>query len=179
MPKKQHPIYSITRSIKDTGEHCPKLQQILDDHMAIFAKSKGSQNNHQAWEGGYLQHVADAIQIAGGLCTHSPWPLPFSRSSVVLVMFLHDIEKPFMQHQMAADKHMPLWSKRKRHEFRSDLIAKYDIQLTAEESTALLYIEGEGDDYNPTKRMMNELGALCHSADIMSARLWPNRNKPE
>ena len=41
------------------------------------------------------------------------------------------------------------------------------------------YIEGEGDDYDPIFRVMNELGALCHAADTLSSRVWYDRNKPE
>lgn len=168
----------IYRSIKDCGDNAPKLLQILDDHNGIFAKAKGSMHNHQVWEGGYLQHVADTMTIARHIYSIE-WDMPFTWSSVVLVLFLHDIEKPFMQERMANDHEMPLWNKAQRLHFKTDIIANYKIELSDEERMALFFIEGEGDAYSPTKRVMNELGALCHAADILSARLWHSRNKPE
>jgi hypothetical protein len=176
---KQKPIYQIIRRLKATGDNEQNLLKIMDDNRRIFDKAKGSMHKHQAWEGGYLQHVADCMTIAQLFFNHSPWELPFSWSSVVLVLFLHDIEKPFIQDRMANNPEMPIWNKTQRLMFRGDLIAKYDIKLSLEEQNALLYIEGEGDDYHPTKRVMNELGALCHMADVGSARIWHDRNKPE
>lgn len=171
------PIYNITRHIKACGDNAPKLQQILDDNQALFAEAKGSQHNHQAWPGGYLQHVSDCLTIAQHIYAIE-WDCPFSWSSVVLVQFLHDIEKPFMQERMAADPEMPLWTKQQRAAFRHSIIQQYSLQLTREELLALFFIEGE-EDYSPTERKMNELGALCHAADILSARLWHSRCKPE
>jgi len=174
-----HPLYYITRFIKATGDNAPKLQQILDDHRETFDKAQGSTHNHQAWPGGYLQHVWDTLHIANCIWSHIDWPMPFEWSSVVLVLFLHDIEKPFMQERLSLDKEMPIWSKQQREAFRMEIIAKYEIILTPEEHNALTYIHGEGDDYSPKSRVMNELGALCHAADILSSRLWHNREKPQ
>lgn len=177
------PIYDIMRHLKATGDNCEKLYRVLDENKRIIYAAKGSQHNHQAWEGGYLQHVADCISIAIGI-HHSmfvdmDWPVPFRLSSVILVLFLHDIEKPFMQDRMAEDPEMPVWSKVQRMKFRSELCIHYNIQLTNEELLALHYIHGEGEDYSTTERKMNELGALCHAADVLSARVWHSRNKPE
>lgn len=171
------PLYEITRHIKACGDNAPKLQQILDENKELFAKAKGSQHNHQAWPGGYLQHVADCLTIAQHIYSME-WQCPFSWSSVVLVLFLHDKEKPFMQIRMAADPEMQLWTHNQRSAFRRSLVSNYNLVLTEEEELALYYIHGEGDQYSPTSRTMNELGALCHAADVLSARLWPNRNMP-
>lgn len=175
------PMYLITRYIKSCGDNAPKLQEILDDHLATFLVAKGSNNKHQAWPGGYLQHVADCMSLIAMFfnMTNKYWQMPFSRASAMLIMFLHDIEKPFMQQQMCIKPDMEPWTKQQRMGFRNGLIARYGIQLTEEEWNALRFVEGEGDDYDPTKRVMNELAALCHMADIGSARVWPNRNKPE
>lgn len=180
-------IYNIQGYIKACGDNAPKLQQILDDHQSTFDFARGSLYKHQAWQGGYLQHVSDCIQLANYMYdyrhnyygeTKDLWPISFSWASVVLVLFLHNIEKPFMQMHMSLDSHMPVWNKTQRVMFRGELIAKYDLKLTHEEIQALLYVEGEGADYNPEKRIMNELGALCHAADTLSSRLWYDRNKP-
>lgn len=177
-----HPLYLITRYIKECGDNGPRLQQILDRHMGTFQAAKGSLHKHQAWPGGYLQHVADCMSLITMLINATGntkyWPIPFTRASAMLVMFLHDIEKPFMQERMAADSAMQPWNKEQRFIFRGELIADYNIMLTEEEQIALLFVEGESDYYHPTKRLTNELGALCHAADYLSARLWHSRNKP-
>lgn len=173
----QDPLYNICRHIKACGENAPKLQRILDDNSAIIAKAKGSANNHQPWPGGFLQHISDTLDFASHIFSIER-VFPFTWSSVVLVLVLHDIEKPFVQDRMAKDSQMPIWSKEQRANFREDLILVYNIELTAEERTALKYVEGEGQDYSPNKRIMNELSALCHAADILSARLWHSSSKP-
>lgn len=175
-----NPYGQIYRYVKATGDNAPKLQKILDEHHATFAMARGSQHNHQAWEGGYLQHVADCMSIARMMlnAVTASWPVPFSWSSVVLVLFLHDIEKPFMQEAEEANPGRP-WLEGIRIGRRLKIIEDYNIVLTEEEKTALEYIHGEGLDYLPNKRLMNELGALCHATDVMSARLWHSRNKPD
>ncbi|MCC6997207.1 MAG: hypothetical protein IT370_21515, partial [Deltaproteobacteria bacterium] len=71
--------------------------RILADHRALFATVQGSTNNHQAWRGGYLDHVTEIMNIASVLYDRfvALRPLPFSRSDLLLVVFLHDIEKPW------------------------------------------------------------------------------------
>lgn len=172
------PIYHIHRLLKYTGNNCDKLMKILDDHQPKMQRAKGSMHNHQAWEGGYLQHVSDCIRIARIIYSSALWPIPFEFKSVVLVLFLHDIEKPFMQYRMANNPLMQEWTKTERLMYRTILIRHYDIELTAEEQNALMFVEGEGMAYNNKERKMNELAALCHAADVLSARLWHNRCNP-
>jgi hypothetical protein len=96
----------------------------------------------------------------------------------VLVLFLHDIEKPFMQEWMAGDQNILPWPETMRIGRRERIIERYGIKLTKEELTAIAYVHGEGLDHSSTRRAMNELGALCHAADVLSASLWHSRNKP-
>ena len=55
-------------------------RRILDDNRALFEKVPGSSHNHQAWPGGYLDHVQETMNVAGvfyeslGLLR----PLPFT-----------------------------------------------------------------------------------------------------
>ncbi|MCU0687543.1 MAG: hypothetical protein MUF34_35755 [Polyangiaceae bacterium] len=58
---------------------------------------QGSTNNHQAWRGGDLDHVAEVMNIAVVLFEQlsKKRPLPFSLSDILLVVVLHDIEKPW------------------------------------------------------------------------------------
>lgn len=57
---------------------------------------------------------------------------------------------------------------------RQEIINLYNIHLTDEEKIAIKYVEGEKEDYSPTLRVMNELGAFCHCCDVLSSRLWHN-----
>ena len=179
----RHPLYNIKRYLKATGDNCERLYKILDEHAATFDFARGSLYKHQAWPGGYLQHVADCMSIARRILngTRRGYPVPFEWGSVVLVLFLHDIEKPFMQLQfaIAAPEDFRPWTKKERIDFRMGMINRYSIEMTVEERVALKYVEGEGGDYSATERKMNELGALCHAADVLSARLWHSRNIPE
>ncbi|MBX4190352.1 hypothetical protein KW791_03615, partial [Candidatus Parcubacteria bacterium] len=70
---------------------------ILQDNRKLFQTVPGSTNNHQAWPGGYWDHVREIMNIA--IVNHKGLselrPLPFSLSDALLVVFLHDLEKPW------------------------------------------------------------------------------------
>ena len=145
-----------------------KLKSFLDlDYVKV---AKGSNHNHQAWVGGYLDHVLETMNIALWLYTTSPRRLPFKLSDAILVMFLHDFEKPYKGSTASLN------TKEERRNFRDVLIFAMGIELTEEQKNAILYVEGE-HDYSNTERRMNELAAFCHMCDIASARLWPNLGK--
>lgn len=63
----------------------------------LFHYAKGSSHNHQAWEGGFADHIAESIRINNATypALESIRPLPFSKDSAAICLFLHDIEKPF------------------------------------------------------------------------------------
>jgi hypothetical protein len=91
----------------------------------------------------------------------------------MMVMFLHDIEKPFKA------EFGPTWrTKEDRRNFRKNLIQQNEIALSRTQWNALEYVEGE-HDYSNKERMMGEMAALCHCADILSARLWHNKGKEQ
>src|SRR5271157_1348211 len=73
------------------------LWAIVRSNQERFLKAAGSSHNHQAWEHGYLDHIAEAMNIA---CQQYVWMrrarrLPFELHEALEVMFLHDLEKPF------------------------------------------------------------------------------------
>ena len=70
---------------------------ILQENMDLFKKVQGSSSNHQAWEGGYYDHIREVMNIAIALyeSLNSLRALTFSLSDALLVLFLHDIEKPW------------------------------------------------------------------------------------
>ena len=151
--------------------------KILSDNRKLFQTVQGSTNNHQAWEGGYFDHVQEIMNIAVVLyeCLHSLRPLPFSLSDALLVVFLHDIEKPW-KYELGTDgqlRHIDsMQTKEDAHKFRMDKLEQYGITLTVEQLNGMKYVEGEFKDYTGRKRMMGPLAAFCHLCDVISARIW-------
>jgi hypothetical protein len=152
------------------------LLKLLQDHWGRIREAAGSSHNHQAWKGGYLDHIAEVMNIAELLyytMDHLRL-LPFSLSDALVVLFLHDLEKPW--------KYVPsdivLKTKEDRKRFRDELIAQYGIELNDMQKNALRYVEGVPDsEYTPGERTMGELAAFCHMCDIASARLWHDRGR--
>jgi hypothetical protein len=62
--------------------------RILADHRTLFATVQGSTHNHQAWRGGYLDHVTDAMNVGVVLYEElsALRPLPFSLSDILLTV---------------------------------------------------------------------------------------------
>lgn len=104
-----------------------------------------------------------AMMIYDKMCEFRP--MPFELHEALLVLFLHDIEKPWKRELQFSNK-----SARKL--FRDQIIQNYGIELTEAQRNALMYVEGEGDDYSSERRTMNELAAFCHMCDVASARIW-------
>ncbi len=171
----RHSVTELVGRI-DTSNRSACLQ-ILDDHIALFLKASGSTHNHQVWPGGYYDHVEEVMNIAVVLhqILGSLRPLPFSLSDALLVLFLHDIEKPW-RFEIGADgmlRNLPgLETKEGREAFRVAKLAEYGIVLTPAQANGLKYVEGEHKDYSSTHRVSNELAAFCHLCDSWSARGW-------
>ncbi len=152
-------------------------KRILAENRTLFQTVQGSTHNHQAWPGGYLDHIQEVMNVGcvfyAGLTALRP--LPFSLSDVLLVLFLHDIEKPW-KYEVGPDgclQHIAaLHTKEAQHEFRARKLRKYGIVLTQEQDNGLKYVEGELDDYTNRQRVMGPLAAFCHLADVTSARIW-------
>lgn len=151
--------------------------RIMDDNRKLFQTAQGSSNNHQAWLGGYFDHVQEIMNIGIVLFDqlNALRPLPFSLSDVLLVVFLHDIEKPW-KYELLDDGQLheiaTLKSKQAQHDFRNQKIIEYRFELTEEQQNGMKYVEGENLDYSNRKRTMGPLAALCHLADVTSARIW-------
>ena len=147
------------------------LERILSDHRDRVFKAPGSSHNHQAWEGGYVDHVQETMNTARWLYDSCPRKLPFELADALVVLFLHDIEKPWKDG-------MQFKTKEARRIFRGALIAEYGIRLWPEQENALRYVEGVPDsEYTPGERTMGELAAFCHMCDIASARIWHDKGR--
>lgn len=145
------------------------LRRMYLENRERFLKTPGSTHNHQAWPGGYHDHVEDIMNMS---ILHYPAeestgrPMPFTLSSSLKVLFLHDIEKPWKEE-------LEIRTDPEKMRFRLDLLKRYGINLTPDEVNALTYVEGEKDDYSKRHRLSTPLAAWCHLWDSWSARGRP------
>lgn len=158
-----------------------KCRHILENKSQQLNIARGSSNNHQAWTGGYLDHITETMNIAVKLfdLMNNLRPLPFSLSDALLVIWLHDIEKVWkyeiIDGQFCIRDSMK--SKETQYQFKMMICKGYGIELTHPQLIAIKYIEGEGKDYSSKQRIMNELAAFCHMCDVASARVWYDYGK--
>jgi hypothetical protein len=108
-------------------------------------------------------------------------PLAFSLSDVLLIIFLHDIEKPWKYELIDGKPEIKpeLVDKENQERFRNEKLKEYGILLTDEQANAMKYVEGEYKDYSSKERVMHPLAALCHLADVTSARIWHDYPKDD
>lgn len=151
--------------------------RMLNENRKLFQTVQGSTNNHQNWPGGYFDHIQEVMNIAVVLfeLLNSARALPFSLSDALLVVYLHDIEKPW-KYELGEDGQLneipTMREKEAQIQFRFDLLKKYGISFTAEQENAMRYVEGEGKDYSSRRRVAGPLAAFCHLCDVTSARIW-------
>ena len=159
--------YFLEKIDEPNNKRCKKL---LMDFKERFQASPGSLRKHQAWKGGYIHHIEETMNLGTVLYKQMNQfrTLPFSFSDVLLVLFLHDLEKPF--------RYVPLKKEFtndiEKHQFIESLIKKYKIKLSVNHKNALMYIHGEGDAFHRTKRIQKPLAAFVHCLDTLSARVW-------
>jgi len=151
-------------------------EHILNDNLELFKTVQGSAHNHHTWIGGYYDHIMDVMNIAIVLYErlNSLRPLPFSLSDLLLVLYLHDIEKPWRYNLIDGKLYNKesMQDREMQNNFRIQKLKEYGVQLTPEHENGIKYTEGEGKDYSMSGRVMNELACLAHMSDVCSARLW-------
>lgn len=149
--------------------------ELFSQARVRFHRAPGSTHNHQAWEGGYLDHIVETMTIAEILFKplNAKRKLPFTLGDVILCLFLHDIEKPW-KYVLGENEleDADLSTKEKRHEFRREIISKYGFKLTDEHWNGIEFAEGEIHQYSNTERHMGRLAAFVHMCDVWSARGW-------
>ena len=173
------PKYStIEESIVNIDEPYRDIcHRILEDNRPLFEFVQGSTHNHQTWLGGYIDHITDGMSFIPHFYAFLQTfgrPLPFSCSDALLVFFLHDLEKPWRIEifEGKARNRAGLETKQQFKDFREQKLREYGLELTPALKNAFTYIEGEYQDYTPTRRVMNELAAFCHDVDTWCARGW-------
>lgn len=154
-------------------------RQILSDNRKLFQTVQGSTNNHQNWPGGYFDHVQEIMNIAVILYGRlsSVRPLLFSLSDLLLVVYLHDIEKPWKYelHDDGQLHHKSTMQTKEDHQrFRMVKLKEYGVVFTPEQENGMKYAEGELRDYSNRHRVMGPLACVAHMCDVTSARLWFN-----
>lgn len=151
--------------------------KIYKDNKEMFDIAHGSSHNHQAWEGGYMGHMRDIMNIAFVLYgeLNSRRELPFSLSDTLLVLWLHDIEKPWKY----GGKPEVVDAYENYQEFQKAKIEEYGFELNDDHWNAINYAHGEGDDFQKTERVSKPLAAFIHCCDTMSARIWFDYPKKE
>ena len=158
--------------------------KIFSDNRVLFQVVQGSTNNHQAWPGGYEDHIQEVLNIGKVLYErlNDLRPLPFTLSDLLLVLFLHDIEKPW-KYELRGDgqlHHKPSMETKADHQrFRMEKLREYGLALTAEQENGIKYAEGELGDYTNRRRVMGPLAAAAHMCDVASARIWFDHPLPE
>ena len=168
--KKYFNIFELISLIQEPNKSA--FLRMIKENEDIFFQAKGSAIKHQAWEGGYVDHITECLNMAINLfeTLDNLRHLPFSLEDCLIVLFLHDLEKPWLYGGKISFN-----QREERYSFREEILERYGVSLTDDQMIALRYVEGEGKDYSPTKRVMNPLGAFCHSCDTLSARMWHDR----
>lgn len=175
MKPKYRTIEEMIRMIEEPNRSA--CLRILADNRKLFQTVQGSTNNHQNWPGGYFDHVQEIMNIAVVLYEqmNSIRSLPFSLSDLLLVVYLHDVEKPW-KYELRKDgqlHHKPSMQTKVDHQhFRMEKLAEYKIMFTPEQENGMKYAEGELNDYTNRRRAMSPLACVAHMCDVASARLW-------
>ena len=174
-------IISHLLKIEDVNSF--KCINLLDYFIQEYPDAPGSSFNHQTYDGGYYKHISDIFDYAAKMYKYlsKKGKLDFSLSDAILVLFLHDIEKPVKYCPVLVKTGVvdengffeeEIYEYETDNQIRANLIQKFDINLTDEHKIALKYIHGEGNDYRKNKRVMSPLSAFCHCCDVISARIF-------
>ncbi len=149
--------------------------RLYTDNKARFIAAPGSSSNHQAWPGGYHDHVAEIMNLVIIFyhLLNSLRPLEFALKDAILAAFFHDMEKPWKY--VPDPGAPPLTDKTDRHRFRLVIAERYGVIITPDVEAGIRYAEGEpASEYSSKRRVMPPIAALVHMADVWSARGWYN-----
>ena len=172
--------YSIEKMLEKIEEpNRTACKGLLNENEVLFKTVQGSTRNHQAWKGGYWDHVQEVMNIALLFYPLLDFKrgIKFTIGEALLILFLHDLEKPW-SYELGPDgesrRKWGLLTKIEQQKFRDQKLKEYGIELLPDQAIAMKYVEGELNEYTNKKRMMNELAAFCHMCDVWSARGWYN-----
>lgn len=162
--------------MKIDEEYRSGFQNLFSHYSPVFRNARGSSHNHQAWAGGYLDHLCEVMNLAVVLYERMDGlrPLPFTLSDALVVLFVHDLEKPwaYVERDGAWQRNEQFRSKEDAHAFRLEKLGEHGIELSEELERAVFFAEGELHHYSNRARSMSPLAAFSHMCDVASARLW-------
>jgi hypothetical protein len=143
---------------------------LFEDYKERMEVAPGSLTKHQAWPKGYVHHLEETMNFGRDLYAlmSKERALDFNLSDIILVLFLHDLEKPFRYVEGKTEFH----THEEKEVFIQGLIEKYGFILNDNHHNALKYTHGEGNDFNRTERVQKPLAAFVHVCDTVSARIW-------
>ena len=170
-----HPYLTFDQLLRLMDEpYRSACQRLLAEHGELFRSARGSSHNHQAWPGGYADHVRETMNIAVALydALGQLRPVPFSLSDALVVMFVHDLEKPWAYEPTPEGWRRREGLKENAHAFRLAQLEAAGVTLPANLERAVAFVEGEGEHYSNNSRGMSPLAAFSHMCDVASARLW-------
>jgi len=151
--------------------------KLYEDHIGKIQTSKWAQFKHQAWEWWYVDHLESIMKYADRLYPMmvevDDAELPFTLWDAKLVLFLHDLEKPW-KYAGTSEEKQEFSSHDDYQDFINAQIEKYEIALSDNQKNALKYIHGEWDDHNPREVVQWPLAAFVHMCDTWSARIRPD-----
>lgn len=169
--------YSLTELINLIDEpNRTIVSRFNQDHWPLISTVRGSSYNHQAWDGGYLDHIVDAMNnvLVCYNVLHELRPKTFSASDVLLVLYLHDIDKlwRYQKNEQGIWVRNPQFNnKEEMRPFVEQKIIDYGFVLTPEHWNGIKYVEGEKNYYSPSHRTQGPLAAFAHMFDTFSARI--------
>ena len=133
--------------------------------------AKGSSHNHQAWEGGYPDHILQCLCLAEKMyrVLGEMSPLPFTLESACVVLYFHDIEKIWKY-----STGLPVGFDKTKW-YTVILPQRYAVDFTEDEINALQYIHGADSSYRKDQRVLGPLAAFCHVVDTISARVFHDK----
>jgi hypothetical protein len=181
----------------ELSTHPEQLDRLFADFYELFRYAPGSRGAHHFWYGGWMDHNQDMLDHytdsykwcqAQGWLDRLPDTEQFSYQDGITVILAHDLEKPFRYadyvENISADIsndafHSIPGDKTERKNFRGNLLNQYGIDLSPVQQNALRFVEGVRDeDYRPGERVDKPLAALCHLADLASARIGYDMRGP-
>ncbi len=173
----QPKYYSMEELVEMIDEPNRKaIKTFITEFRQTLQTKPGSTNNHQAWAGGWWDHITEVMNYAVLFYIADPRPKPFSLSDALLVLFMHDIEKPWKYEMRDGELHhrKDMGTKADHQAFRMEIARTWGINLTDIHVNGIKYAEGELDDYSPRHRVSSELAGFAHCCDHYSARVRHN-----
>ena len=135
----------------------------------VLARAPGSARDHQAWPGGYLDHVREVMNTAVVLyeALGSMRWLPFDLPDALAVLFAHDLEKPWAYEEKDGSWLLlaEFRDKEFAHAFRVRKLASCGVRLPESLERAMRLTKSEG--------RLPPLAAFTRMCDIVSTRIWP------